>query len=227
MKYNYITLILATYILTACVEKNTSVNYDEVNFEDSIVETENSTKIGDILDEKDESLLVLTTIYGDLDKDGENEKVEVIETGEVGEYGNKRMLNIYKKNENGSWKDWQESTTVILSSEEGGMMGDPFDDGIEIENGTLLVYHSGGSSWKWSYTQRFRFQNNSFELIGATTSYGKFCEEWEDVDYNLSTGKINYTFTKENCDGEGEVQSSKKIKEKFIYKMEELPKLNC
>ncbi len=69
------------------------------------------------------------------------------------------------------------------------MMGDPFE-GIEIKNNVLLISHFGGSSWKWTNVDKYRFQNNQFELIGYTSNFGKLCEYWANFDFNISTGKI-------------------------------------
>ena len=68
-------------------------------------------------------------------------------------------------------------------------MGDPFE-GIEIKNGILIINHWGGSSWKWSLSDKYRFQNNQFQLIGHTSNCGKPCEYWMNCDFNISTGKV-------------------------------------
>ena len=88
-----------------------------------------------------------------------------------------------------------------MRSKDGGMMDDPYG-GIKTERGCLVIYHGGGSSWKWSYTHRYRFQNEAFELIGATIIHGKLGVEWNEYDYNLSTGKIIHTVEKEYYEGD-------------------------
>ena len=99
-------------------------------------------------------------------------------------------------------------------------MGDPFEN-IEIAQGILLISQSGGSSWKWGYTDKYRFQNNSFELIGHTSKAGKPCERWVSYDYNLSTGNIEYRKEYEKCDDKGGQQVYKKEAETFRYKLTE------
>ncbi len=107
------------------------------------------------------------------------------------------------------------SRNAILKSQEGGMMGDPFGD-VEIKNGLLNIYFEGGSSWKWNYTDKYRFQNNTFQLIGHTSYYGKLCEYWQQFDYNISTGKIVYKKEFEDCDNGQKI--TKTEKETFIAK---------
>jgi hypothetical protein len=79
------------------------------------------------------------------------------------------------------------------------MMGDPFGE-IKIENGILLISQNGGSSWKWDHTDRYRYQEGEFYLIGYISNYGKPCEYWQEVDFNLSTGKMIVKKEYEDCE---------------------------
>ena len=84
----------------------------------------------------------------------------------------------------------------------------------------LLISESGGSSWKWGHTDKYRFQNNSFELIGYTSHYGKLCEYWVTLDYNIVTGKINVQKEYEKCENDdGDQVVYKKENEDFQYKL--------
>lgn len=162
---------------------------------------------------------------GDLTKDGIPEKVLVLNTDKLGDMGNEREIRIYKV-ENDTWKLWHTSTGAVLSSEAGGVMGDPFER-INIENGAIVIKHFGGSRQKWEYTHRFRYQNNQWELIGVTILNTDPCEELESFDYNLSSGRVNYLLTKESCDNNGNELSSKTlVKEDFSYKMSSLPQMD-
>jgi len=140
----------------------------------------------------------LASASGDLDKDGIAEKVIVYNTHDSTDDGTVRELWIFKKIQN-KWQVWTKSRNAILKSREGGMMGDPFA-AINIKNGILSISFEGGSSWKWNYTDKYRFQNNRFQLIGYSSYAGKLCEYWQQFDYNLSTGKIVYKKEFENCD---------------------------
>lgn len=151
------------------------------------------------------------TISGDLDKDGVKELVVAYNTKPQGDdefESIPRELIIYKQ-KNGNWTVWKRSMQALYGSRDGGMMGDPFG-GITIQNGLLLITHDGGSSWKWGHTDKYRYQNGEFYLIGYTSGYGKICEYWEQVDFNLSTGKMMVKKEYEECENE----------EQKIYKTE-------
>lgn len=145
--------------------------------------------------------VLFDTATGDLDKDGVAELAVAYNTRK--ENGDDfddipRALIIYKKQQL-QWVSWQQSHLALYSSRGGGMMGDPFGE-MEIKNGLLLISHSGGSSWKWTHTDKYRYQNGDFYLVGYTSNYGKLCEYWENIDYNLSTGKMIVKKEYEKCE---------------------------
>ena len=142
----------------------------------------------------------IAATQGDLDKDGMEEKVIVYDTKDTTEEGVVRELIIYKKIK-GEWEEWVRSRNAILKSQEGGMMGDPFGD-IVIKNGILSISFNGGSRWKWGYTDKYRYQGNTFRLIGHESTYGTPCEYWQTIDYNLLTGNLIYKKEFESCDKE-------------------------
>ena len=80
----------------------------------------------------------------------------------------------------------------------GECMGDPYGE-MEIKSGILLITQHGGSSWKWASTDKYRYQDGAFYLIGYTSAYGKPCEYWEAIDFNLSTGKMVVEKEYEDC----------------------------
>jgi hypothetical protein len=157
-------------------------------------------------------------VSGDLDKDGIEEKVAVynLSDTETENDGIDREVIIFKKIK-GAWNIWHRSLNAVGNSKGGGMMGDPFEN-IEIKNGILCISQSGGSSWKWGHTDKYRYQNKNFELIGHNSHYGKNCEYWVHVDYNLSTGKIDYKKEYENCEDENTTEVYKTEKEIFLFK---------
>ncbi|RED43714.1 hypothetical protein DFQ02_1331 [Seonamhaeicola aphaedonensis] len=159
--------------------------------------------------------------FGDLDKDGIAEKVVIIDTGIELNAGTERQLLIYKKLNN-EWKLWHTSVGVIV---QGGLMNSSFEN-LSIERGCIVIRHFGGSRSKWFYTHRFRYQNNDWELIGATIDNYTMCELSEKFDYNFSTGKMIYTKETETCE-EGEdakVINTENIE--FKKKLAELPKMD-
>lgn len=154
---------------------------------------------------------VMETVDGDLDGDLVPEKVIIYNTKDTTDYGNIREIQIFKK-VNNKWTILEKSRNAILKSNDGGMMGDPYQS-TEIKNGILMITQAGGSSWKWGYTDKYRFQNGHFELIGYSSSSGKPEEYWTDVDFNLSTGQLTFEKEVENTKEYG-----KSKKEIFVKK---------
>ncbi|MCB0707472.1 MAG: hypothetical protein KDC34_19290 [Saprospiraceae bacterium] len=165
-----------------------------------------------------EQYVVIDSIWGDLDKDGIAELVVACDMplDTVYDYvSNPRDLRIFKQ-VNGQWELWTHSEQVLLGSQDGGMMGDPLA-GMEIVKGILIISQNGGSSWKWGFTDKYRFQNGAFYLIGYTSSTGHPCYYWEDIDFNLSTGKVNLQKEYYSCEG-GDQEEGKIEKETFRQK---------
>lgn len=162
---------------------------------------------------------VIDTVSGDLDKDGTNEMVVAYNTEKENPDSFEsipRELIIYKK-QNNKWITWESSKQALYGSRDGGMMGDPFGD-ITIEKGILSISQDGGSSWKWGHTDKYRYQGGEFVLIGYTSGYGKPCEYWENVDFNLSTGKLVVTKEYEECHDSGSQKIYKRENETFYKK---------
>lgn len=171
---------------------------------------------------------LLKEVYGDLDKDSVDEKVVVYNmnndtTNEEGaEYHTDRNMIIYKETKT-SWRIWKRSTQAIMNSGDGGMMGDPFSS-LEIKNGILEIVHFGGSRTKWNFTDKYRFQHSEFALIGIPSFSGDPCDFWEKIEYNISTGKIIYSYEEEDCDEE-KVKIVNSKKETFYHKLKKKPLL--
>lgn len=153
---------------------------------------------------------IIETVDGDLDGDNIPEKVIIYNTKDTTDYGNIRELQILKKI-NGKWTVLEKSRNAVLSSNAGGMMGDPYQS-TEIKKGILEITQAGGSSWKWGYTDKYRFQNGHFELIGYSSSSGKPEEYWTDVDFNLSTGQLKFEKEVENTQEYGKSKNETFIK---------------
>lgn len=142
---------------------------------------------------------IVDTVSGDLDKDSIAELVVAYNKGPENETdGVPRELIIYKL-KNNNWIEWKKSDQALYGSRDGGMMGDPYDE-MEIKNGILHISQNGGSSWKWRFTDKYRFQDGEFYLIGYSSIAGKPCEYWREVDFNLSTGKMIVKKEFEECE---------------------------
>lgn len=142
----------------------------------------------------------LAEAAGDLDGDERPERVVVAETGRVGEDGREREVLVYRR-QKGEWTLWTKASGPVMPSGSGGVWGDPFSS-VDVERGAIVIHHYGGSNHRWSYTHRFRYQEDAFELIGATSEYGVNGLEWTIFDYNLSTGRA--TLSRLQFDENGE-----------------------
>ena len=149
-------------------------------------------------------------VKGDLDGDGNEDLLIAYETDKQTDFGKERQIHIFKK-EDKKWKLQKKFTGPLLPSDHGGMMGDPFQD-IKIKKGVIIIEQSGGSRDKWSYVHRFRKQNNSWLLIGATVDTFTPCEKSDKYDYNLNTGKVEVESSVMKCDENGEEKGKPKTK---------------
>ncbi|QQY31551.1 Uncharacterised protein [Chryseobacterium gleum] len=154
---------------------------------------------------------VIETVDGDLDGDKIPEKVIVYNTKDTTDMGNMREIQILKK-VNGKWTILEKSRNAVMESRAGGMMGDPYGE-TKIEKGILIISQNGGSSWKWNVTDKYRYQNGHFELIGTSSTSGRPGDYWKDIDFNLSTGQLNYSKEVENT-----AEYGKSLKETYIKK---------
>ncbi|PQA97084.1 hypothetical protein B0A69_03280 [Chryseobacterium shigense] len=153
---------------------------------------------------------IIETVEGDLDGDRIPERVVIYNTADEGELGKIREIQILKKS-GGTWMILSKSRNAVLESAGGGMMGDPYQ-GMAISKGILSITQAGGSSWKWGYTDKYRFQNGHFELIGYSSEFGRPGDYWTEVDFNLSTGQLNYKKEVENTKEYGTSKQETSIK---------------
>jgi hypothetical protein len=104
-----------------------------------------------------------------------------------------RILLVLFKLASGQYSLAIQANEAIMLSNEGGAFGDPWS-GMEVNRGSLLIYFYGGSSDRWAYTYRWRFQNNDWYLIGATyTATSTHNNNFETHDFNLLTGQAEYS----------------------------------
>lgn len=145
---------------------------------------------------------ILGEAIGDLDGDGLDEKAIVFDTERAAEMGTERELRIYVDQE-GVWSLWHTCVGPVLSSESGGLLGDPFES-IEITGGNLLISHYGGSSDRWSYLHEFHYSDQNWFLVGATLISYRSCEYSETYTYDLMKGTGFHSYQTEECNGNGE-----------------------
>lgn len=133
----------------------------------------------------------------DFNGDGKPDRYEVITTDRDNDgLGFVRELHFYTEGENAAW---YVSEKAVLSTEHGGLLGDPLRGLSHTEKGILRINHSGGSRDRWEYTHVYRWQEGDFKLIGATIITDTPCEKSGELDYNISTGKASYTLKTMDC----------------------------
>lgn len=237
MKIHFSILLFSIIILFSCTSKdgsnNNSTNGIPVQTVPQKEETPKETPEKKVVPQEIPAFEMqipkghskLSEASGDLNKDGIDEKIVVLNNGIISDFGEERTIFIFKL-DNGAWKMWEKATGAILPSEHGGMMGDPFQS-IEVNNGALVIEHFGGSRSKWVYTHRFRFQNDKWELIGATETFGTPCLDRVTFDYNLSSGNVIYEEVDLSCqNGANEKVKATNKKVNFNHKKDQLPVLD-
>ena len=115
----------------------------------------------------------ISEAFGDLDGDGKDERVVVWQDSDL-----HRVLQIFKKDSENKWIKWQEFSNVIMKSDEGGAMGDPFE-GLEIKNRVIHKY-------------RLDLKDKIWKLIGVTVNMLDKNVKDQNLDYNLLTKKAIY-----------------------------------
>jgi len=113
----------------------------------------------------------------DLDKDGKDDYLLVLqkhrrpgaEDFEIEE--TQRPLLVLVNGGDGKLREAARNERVVLCSNCGGVMGDPFV-GIEAGAGSFTVMHYGGSSWRWSSSVKFAYsrKDRAWQLVRVEES---------------------------------------------------------
>ena len=137
----------------------------------------------------------------DLNGDGDIDRLEVVTTKEENDgLGFKRQLVVYT-GEGADLDAWYTADDVLLSTKHGGTMGDPLES-VEINNGTIVIKHAGGSRTKWRYVHRFRWIADDFQLVGTTIENDDPCAKYTVLEYDLTSNAATYATTERACEGE-------------------------
>ncbi|KXK16526.1 MAG: hypothetical protein UZ08_BCD001002740 [Candidatus Parvibacillus calidus] len=117
-----------------------------------------------------------------------------------------------------------QSNKSVMLSDDGGVFGDPLQE-LFIRNKVIHVNYFGGSTEKWAYTYKWRYQHGDWLLIGATyTSMSPYDNMLEKYDFNLNTGDMEHTikpFLEEDEDVPTVTPKTKryKIKKNKLYSL--------
>lgn len=93
---------------------------------------------------------------GDVDNDGDEDIVVVLEQGGVRAQASPRHLLLLRRDEHHRLSKALSNPNAIPCSKCGGMMGDPLQD-IRIEPGEVVFRFEGGSRELWSSQYRFEY----------------------------------------------------------------------
>ncbi len=117
----------------------------------------------------------------------------------------KRVITILHK-EQGIWRRLASNSELVLCRNCGGVFGDPYA-GITLKDTILTIDNYGGSAWRWSQRHIFRYQQNEWQLIGATyDAYynAKDCPEGAGLagrqleDINFAAAKMHIIHTNDD-----------------------------
>ncbi len=143
------------------------------------------------------SIDILEHDLGDLNGDGSDEFVAAVETPKIIDGARERLVIIFQK-QLGKWVLWKFSESPILNSEEGGVVGDPFDD-IAIQDQKLFISHYGGSNWRWSVEDGYRFDGEDIILSEHRSYWGSLCDEKVEWEIDLAKGIAHCASAREEC----------------------------
>ena len=117
---------------------------------------------------------------GDLNKDGLDDVVLVIDAPDgvtkpaaacSPDEGNSnapvRRLIIYLTDADGNLVLNVDEPTALFRQDEGGVLGDPFEE-LSIKHGSIILNYYGGSRDRWSFKHQFRLDGQEWQLIGMT-----------------------------------------------------------
>lgn len=193
MHHKRVIKIMFLVLLVFCVNRTDVLAANNTNKPEDTAINSSGRSLSDFIP-KDWKLI--SKVQRDLNKDKLKDIAAVIEY--TGEYhasdeeemsGPPRILFIIFQEKDGTYKLSVQSATLIMRSGEGGVFGDPFA-GMEYSRGSIVISLYGGSSWRWGYTHRFRFQNKGWYLIGETDETSNTnTGESEIIDTNCLTGK--------------------------------------
>jgi hypothetical protein len=114
----------------------------------------------------------ITLESADLNGDGLKDYVLVLERENPSEKDehdfpkNQRPLLILVRGTDNKLSEAKRNEAIVMCSECGGMMGDPFA-GVTVGKNTFTVTHYGGSAWRWEVNYKFNYSriDKTWQLV--------------------------------------------------------------
>lgn len=209
-KLFFLIIIITLYI--ACSEKEPPKQEKPV-IQQKHVMVEDAIKLS----------MPIDSAFGDLDKDGIEEKILVFNTNKDSYRGKARKMEFFKKVDN-TWKLYYQTSKGYYPESKSA---EPYmKNKVEIENGILQIIYfnkwknNDGKFWHREILCKYRFQEKKFKLIGYTMQEWLPCFFKKTIDYNLSTNKVIYS-DKPLC--HPQLNTTRKPKsDSFYHKMDEI-----
>ncbi|MFP3833812.1 hypothetical protein [Chryseobacterium sp. SIMBA_028] len=174
----------------------------------------------------------ITEEKGDLDKDGKEETVIILETDQKASENKddpehkdyKRILYILKQ-DHGKLKIWKENPNFIFSSGTGFYPEYNTPPKISIKANVLAITQEFNSNSRHTLTYKhtFRFQNGDFFLIGTHENFADTCEFDFTYEINFSTGKVIVDKKFSSCDDNEKTPED--FYKEFTHKLQGLIKM--
>lgn len=158
--------------------------------------------------------VVVQQIEGDLNKDGQPDRVLLIKGTEKSQFAvdrggarvdrNRRGLVIAFGAQGGGYTLALAHPKCFSSEhEDGGVYFSPELD-VSVQKGTLRLHYAHGRYGYWAYT--FRYQNNAFELIGFDSAEHRGPVVLREVSANFSTRKVRLRTNPNPTSDDGEAK---------------------
>lgn len=166
----------------------------------------------DVKDFIPQGYVLFDTIYGDLNKDMQEDciliikgtkKENIVENRfEATVDRNRRGIIILFKNEKGYQKATENLDCFSSENEDGGVYFAP-ELYFNVKRGNLIIHYAHGRYGFWSYT--FRYQESKFKLIGYDeTNGGAVISDETSINF-LTKKKLTKENTNEDAEGGDEV----------------------
>ncbi len=165
---------------------------------------------------------VLDFAQGDINNDKLTDYLLVCKSKKEAEDGGlPRPILLILQDANKKYKIAKRSDKIIMCAGCGGIMGDPFS-GIEIKDGSFVIQHYGGSSWRWSKDASFRFDVSTKNwLLSSEKNITFHASEPEKTarEYSIPENEflIPKTFDTYTGEDEGQVSNWKVKTEKTLF----------
>jgi hypothetical protein len=155
---------------------------------------------------------VLNLTNGDINNDKLPDYILICKSKKEAEDGGlPRPMMLILQDANKKHKVAKRSEQIIMCAGCGGIMGDPFS-GIEInKDGTFVIQHYGGSSWRWSKYATFRFDVSTKNWVLASEKNLTFHASDPNKttrEYSIPENEFLVQKTFDNYTGEDEGQGS-------------------